>query len=62
MNLLTLSLNSSSMTLHMSPTIVFVVPSDFHHCVVLTNESGFDEDTIVAYSLFLIGSNPVACV
>ena len=62
MDLLTLSLNSSSMVFCMSPIVVFVVPSDFPHCVVLTHQSGFDEDAIVVYFLFLIGSTPVAFV
>ena len=62
MNLLTLSLNSSSMAFRISLIVLFAVPSNFPHCVVLTRESGFDEDAIVAYFLFLADSTPVACV
>ena len=37
MNLLTLLFNSSSMAFRMSPIVVFVAPSDFSHCLVLTH-------------------------
>ena len=59
MNPRTLSLISSSIALCMSLIVLFVVPSDFSHCVVLTHESGFDGDAIVAYFLLPICSTPV---
>jgi hypothetical protein len=62
MNILTLLFNSSSIAFCVSPIVLFVVLSDFSHCVVLTHESGFDRDVIVSYFLFLTGSTPVAFV
>ena len=46
----------------MSQNVLFVVSSDVSHCVVLTHESGFDGDVIVAYFLVLVGSTPAAAV
>ena len=37
MNLLTLLLNSSSMSFRISPIVAFVIPSEFSHCLVFTH-------------------------
>ena len=62
MNLLTLSFNSSSMAFRMSPIVVFVAPSDFSHCLVLTHCDSPAPSLVSVDAVVIVPVVPVAMV